>query len=118
LHAHHLKAERCINHQKNEVCDFGNVDHGGQVIFALDNSKSPFFPANYCHRASDIIQCLLGISTDKGFDKGAFSNAWWANDGDYDWWGGIIGCTVNEGNMEASLSLLCCTTTLSLCSSA
>ena len=115
--AHHLEAERSVDHEKNEVCGFANVDHGGKIIVTLDKGESPFFPADNCHGSSNVVECLLSISADEGLDEGALSNAWWANDGYYDRWWNIIRGTVHEGDMESSLILLCCTATLPLCSS-
>jgi hypothetical protein len=40
-YTYHLEAEGSVNHEKNEVGDFANVDHRIEVIVTLDKGESP-----------------------------------------------------------------------------
>ena len=40
-YTYHLEAERSVNHAKNEVDNFANVDHRIEVIVTLDKGEPP-----------------------------------------------------------------------------
>jgi len=113
---HHLESKRTIHHEQYEVGDFANVNHAVQVVVAFYKRQSSFLSTDDSDRALGLVQRLLRIPSNKTFQEGGFADARRPNNGDDDRWGLIIGCPVNEGNMETCLVALNVATTLTVCS--
>lgn len=39
----HFESETSINHEQDEISDFGGVDHGAEIIRTFDDSESTIF---------------------------------------------------------------------------
>ena len=48
--AYHLEAKACIDEQQHEVSDLGTVDHGRQIVVALEKGQAPLATLCTCAR--------------------------------------------------------------------
>ncbi len=99
-----LEAERSINHKKNEIGDFANVDHR--------NVSCRNFPLTAV-TGSLVRYRLLGVPADQRLDESTLPDAWWANDSDYDGWRDAIDRTIDKRDVQTTSIFFCSTSTLS-----
>jgi len=115
---YHFKAKGTIDHEKDEICNFTNVNHAIEIVGTFNKSESPFLPANDCDGTLGFAQSLFCVSADETFEESGFPDTGGANDGDDDRGRVFMRGTADKGNMEASLALFCSPTALSVCSPA
>jgi hypothetical protein len=113
---HHLESKRTIYHEQYQVSDFANVNHAVEVIVALDERQSSFLPADDGDRALGFVQRLFCVPSNETFEEGGFADPRRPDNGDDDGWGVVVGCSVDEGDMEACLVPLDIATSLTVCS--
>ena len=117
-HAHHFEAIRAVYHEEDEVRDLGYVNHGVEVIVALDEGNAFLLSANDGDGPLYVVEGLLRVASDEGLHKRGLPDAGRADNCDDGGRGLVIGCAVDEGDMEACLVTLCSAASLSVCSPA
>ena len=102
LHSLHFEAEVSIDHEKDNVGDLCNIDHGLEFVGAFDEGQSLLLGGDDRDRSHRILDGFLCISSDERLEKGGLSYARGAYDGDESW-GWFIGETVDGGDMKTLL---------------
>lgn len=115
---YHFKAKGAVDHKKDEICNFTNINHAIEIVGTFYEGESSFLPTDDCNGTLGYTQGLFCVPADETFEEGGFPDAGGAYDGDYDWGRVFMWGAVDKGNMEASLALFCSTTALPVCSPA
>jgi hypothetical protein len=71
----HLEAERTIDHEQDEISNFADVNHGIDVIIALDKGEVTVFTADNGDGAVDGVEGLFSVAANETFEKRGFTNA-------------------------------------------
>ena len=56
----HLETKAGVDHQQDQVCNFGNVDHAVQVIVAFNEGQTPLLATDHRNRTLDLRERVLG----------------------------------------------------------
>ena len=112
---HHFKTIRAIDHKQNEVRNFGNVDHGIEVIIAFNECNALLLSADDSYRALYVTEGLFSVASNERLHERGLADAGWADNCDDGRRGLVIGSAVDEGDMKTSLVALSGATTLSVC---
>ena len=83
LVTNHLETIRAVDHEKDEVCDLCNVDHGIQVAIALDERYPLLLSADHCDWSLYMVKRLLRITSDQTLHQSCFPDSRWS-DNSYD----------------------------------
>jgi hypothetical protein len=100
LHSLHLEAVVSVNHEKDNVGHLGDVDHGLELVGAFDKGQALLLGSDDGNGALRVGYRLLGVSSDKRLEESRLAYAGRTDDGD-EARRGLIGQSVDEGNMEA-----------------
>lgn len=75
FHSLHLESIVSINHQKNDICDLGHVDHGCEGVGrTFHKGEALLLRGDNSQRALGGAECLLGIAADQRLDEGGLAN--------------------------------------------
>jgi len=110
----HFETKRAIDHEENQVDDLAYVDHGIEVIVALDKGQSSLLPPNDRDRAFRVLHSLLRIPTNEALEEGGLPDPGGSHNGDKDGRRCVVGGPVDQGNMQASLVALYISAALSV----
>jgi len=72
LKGFHLEGQTGIDDEKDEICYFGQIDHRGEVIGALDDGDPLLFIGAEGDGPIDFINLVLGVVLDKRPDDRCF----------------------------------------------
>ena len=117
---HHLKAEASVDHPQHEVDDLAKVDHGVQVVAALDKSDTPSLSRDNSNRSLRVVQVVLRVSPDERAEERGLPHTGRSDDTDDDGRRGhaalvhtlslllghlaLLGVAVDERDMEPLLA--------------
>lgn len=115
---YHLETVRAVDHEQDEVRNLPDVDHGVEVVIAFDEGEALLLPADDGDGPMNVVQSLLGVPPNEGLHERGLADAGRANHGDDDGRRLVIGCAVDEWDMETCLVALCSAAALLVCSPA
>lgn len=72
--AHHLESKTSINHEQNQVGDLANVNHGVEIVVALDECQTTGLAADTGDGSANVIQVVLGEALDERLHQRSLSN--------------------------------------------
>lgn len=113
---HHLETVRAVDHEQYEVRNLPDVDHGVEVVVALDEGEALLLPADDGDGPMNVVQSLLGVPPNKRLHERGLADTGRADHGDNDGRRLIIGCAVNERDVETCLIAFSSATPLFVCS--
>ncbi len=113
---HHFKAIRAVNHQQDQIRNLRNVDHGVEVVVALQERDTFLLPADDGDGTLNLVEGLFGVSPDERLHQSGLSDSRRADDSNNSRWRLVIWRAVDQGDMEASLVAFSCATALPFCS--
>jgi hypothetical protein len=102
----HLETIRCVDHEEDQVRNLADVDHRVEVIIGFDECEPPLFSTDDGDWALGFLEGLFRVTTDETLEEGSLSDPWGSNYGDDDRWWSVVGSSIDQGNMKASLVAL------------
>lgn len=115
---HHLETVRAVDHEQDEVRNLPDVDHGVEVIVALDEGEALLLPADDGDGPMNVVEGLLRVPPNQRLHKGGLADTGRTDHGNDDGRWLVIGCAVDKRDMKTCLIALCSATTLLVCSPA
>ena len=103
IEAHHFEPKRPIHQQQNQIGDLPYVNHGVEVVVALQKCEPPSLSADNGDGSPDVVQGLLCESSNEALEKRCFPHSRWSNYSNDDGRRILVWCTVDKGYVEARL---------------